>query len=132
MMEDFYREYILDHYRNPRNRGVIESPDITYVDSNPLCGDEIRIDVRITDGVISEIAFDGRGCAVSQASASILTEMVEGKTLDEVKAIGRDELLNEIGIPVSPARMKCAMLGLKVLKAGVYGIDHATQSLDEG
>jgi nitrogen fixation NifU-like protein len=97
---------------------------------NPLCGDEIRIDVRVKDDRVSEIRFSGRGCAVSQASASILTEMVEGKTLDEVKAIGRDELLEEIGIPVSPARMKCAMLGLKVLKAGVYGIDHATTELD--
>ena len=87
--------------------------------------------MRVQDDRVSEIRFSGRGCAVSQASASILTEMVEGKSLDEVKAIGRDDLLDEIGIPVSPARMKCAMLGLKVLKAGVYGIDHANASLDD-
>ncbi len=130
--DSIYREIILEHYKNPSNKGTLDPNDFTYEDVNPLCGDEIRIDVRVKDDRVSEIKFSGRGCAVSQASASILTEMVEGKTLDEVKAIGRDELLDEIGIPVSPARMKCAMLGLKVLKAGVYGVDHATQSLDEG
>jgi nitrogen fixation NifU-like protein len=126
-----YREIIMEHYKNPANRGTLDPSDFSYQDVNPLCGDEIRIDVRVQDDRVSEIRFSGRGCAVSQASASILTEMVEGKTLDEVKAIGRDELLEEIGIPVSPARMKCAMLGLKVLKAGVYGVDHATAALDE-
>ncbi len=126
-----YREIILEHYKNPSNRGTLDPCDFTYEDVNPLCGDEIRIDVRVRDDRISEIRFSGRGCAVSQASASILTEMVEGKPLDEVKAIGRDELLAEIGIPVSPARMKCAMLGLKVLKAGLYGVDHAQATLDD-
>ena len=120
-----YREIILEHSRNPSNRGTLDPSDFSYQDVNPLCGDEIRIDVRVKDDHISEIRFSGRGCAVSQASTSILTEMVDGKSLDEVKAIGRDDLLEEIGIPVSPARMKCAMLGLKVLKAGLYGIDHA-------
>lgn len=126
-----YREIILEHYKNPANRGTLDPTDFTYQDVNPLCGDEIRIDVRVQDDHVSEIKFSGRGCAVSQASASILTEMVEGKSLAEVRAIGRDELLEEIGIPVSPARMKCAMLGLKVLKAGVYGIDHANAALDD-
>ncbi len=126
-----YREIILEHYRNPSNRGTLDPNDFSYQDVNPLCGDEIRIDVRVKDDHVSEIRFSGRGCAVSQAAASILTEMVEGKSLDEVKAIGREDLLEEIGIPVSPARMKCAMLGLKVLKAGVYGIDHAVQSLED-
>ena len=129
--DSIYREIILDHYKNPSNKGTLDPADFSYEDVNPLCGDEIRIDVRVLDDRISEIRFSGRGCAVSQASASILTEMVDGKTLDEVKAIGREELLDEIGIPVSPARMKCAMLGLKVLKAGVYGMDHATEALDE-
>jgi nitrogen fixation NifU-like protein len=130
--DSIYREIILEHSRNPRNRGTLDPADYSYEDVNPLCGDEIRIDVRVTNDHVSEIRFSGRGCAVSQASASILTEMAEGKTLDEVKAIGRDELLEEIGIPVSPARMKCAMLGLKVLKAGVYGVDHANAALEEG
>jgi nitrogen fixation NifU-like protein len=129
--DSIYREIILEHYKNPSNKGTLDPADFTYEDVNPLCGDEIRIDVRITDDRVSEIRFSGRGCAVSQASASILTEMVEGMSLDAVKSLGRDELLEEIGIPVSPARMKCAMLGLKVLKAGVYGIDHANAAVDD-
>jgi nitrogen fixation protein NifU and related proteins len=129
--DSIYREIILEHYQHPRNRGTLDPADFTYEDTNPLCGDEVRIDVRVDGDRVSEIKFSGRGCAVSQASASILTEMVEGKTLDEVRAIGKDELLDEIGIPVSPARMKCALLGLKVLKAGVYGIDHANEALED-
>jgi nitrogen fixation protein NifU and related proteins len=125
MADDIYREIILDHYRNPRNKGTLDPNDFSYEDVNPLCGDEVRIDVRVKDDRIDEIAFSGRGCAVSQASASILMEMVEGKSLDDVKAITKDDLLEEIGIPVSPARLKCALLGLKVLKAGLYGVDNA-------
>lgn len=123
MAEDLYREIILDHYRNPRNRGTLDPNDYSYEDTNPLCGDEIRIDVRVKDDKIDEVAFSGRGCAISQASASILMELVEGQPLDEVKTITKDDLLDELGIPVSPARLKCALLGLKVLKAGVYGVD---------
>jgi nitrogen fixation NifU-like protein len=122
MAADLYREIILDHYRNPRNRGTLDPHDYSAEDVNPLCGDELRIDVRMDDGRVGEIKFSGRGCAVSQASASILTEMVEGMTLDEVKALTKDDLLEEIGIPVSPARLKCALLSLKVLKSGVYGV----------
>lgn len=125
MADDIYREIILDHSRNPRNKGTLDPNDFSYEDVNPLCGDEVRIDVRVKDDTIDEIAFSGRGCAVSQASASILMEMVEGKSLDDVKAITKDDLLEEIGIPVSPARLKCALLGLKVLKAGLYGVEHA-------
>jgi nitrogen fixation NifU-like protein len=128
MVDSLYRDIILDHYRNPRNRGTLDPADYSYEDVNPLCGDEVRIDVRVVDDKVSEIKFSGRGCAVSQASTSMLTEMVEGMSLDEVKALTKDDLLEELGIPVSPARMKCALLGLKVLKAGIYGIDH----LDEG
>jgi nitrogen fixation NifU-like protein len=131
MTDSIYREIILEHSQHPKNRGTLEPADYSYEDTNPLCGDEVRVDVRVNDNRISEIKFSGRGCVVSQASTSILTEMVEGKTLDEVKAITKDELLDEIGIPVSPARMKCALLGLKVLKAGIYGIDAATEELDE-
>lgn len=129
--DSIYREIILEHYQHPKNKGVLDPHDFSYEDVNPLCGDEIRIDVRVEGDRVSDIKFSGRGCAVSQASASILTEMVEGKSLDEVKAIGKEELLDEIGIPVSPARMKCALLGLKVLKSGVYGIDHATSELED-
>lgn len=122
MSADLYREVILEHYRNPKNKGRLDPADFSAADVNPLCGDEVRIDLRVEDGRVAEVKFDGRGCAVSQASASILTEMVEGKTLDEVKALTKDDLLEEIGIPVSPARMKCALLPLKVLKSGVYGV----------
>jgi nitrogen fixation NifU-like protein len=129
MVDSLYRDIILDHYRNPRNRGTLDPADYTYEDVNPLCGDEIRIDVRVVDDKVSEIKFSGRGCAISQASTSMLTEMVEGLPLDEVKALTKDDLLEELAIPVSPARMKCALLGLKVLKAGIYGIDHVDEGL---
>ncbi len=121
-MADLYREIILDHNRNPRNRGTLDPADFTYEDTNPLCGDEVRIDVRVENGRVADIKFSGRGCAVSQASTSILTEMVQDMPLNEVKALTKDDLLDELGIPVSPARMKCALLGLKVLKAGIYGV----------
>jgi nitrogen fixation NifU-like protein len=127
--DSLYREAILDHYRNPRNKGMLDPADYTYEDVNPLCGDEIRIDVRSDGERVTEIRVSGRGCAISQAAASMLTEMVEGRPLDEVKAIGREDLLDELGVPISPARMKCAMLGLKVLKAGLYGIPPAEDAL---
>jgi nitrogen fixation NifU-like protein len=129
--DSIYREVILDHYQNPRHRGTLDPHDYSYEDSNPLCGDEVRIDVRVRDGMVDEIAFSGQGCAISQASASILTELVEGKSLDEVKQLGKEELLEEIGIELSPARLKCALLSLKVLKAGIYGIDQANAEIDE-
>lgn len=125
MADSIYRELIMDHSKNPRNKGTLDPADFTYEDVNPLCGDEIRMDVRVKNDQIAEIAFSGRGCAVSQASASILTEMVEGMSIEEVKLLTKDDLLEEIGIPVSPARLKCALLGLKVLKAGLYGVDQA-------
>ncbi|MCC7022837.1 MAG: SUF system NifU family Fe-S cluster assembly protein [Thermomicrobiales bacterium] len=129
MSDSVYREAILDHSRNPRNKGTLEPSDFTYEDVNPLCGDEIRIDVRTDGERVTEIRFSGRGCAISQAAASMLTEMVEGRPLDEVKAISRDDMLEELGVPISPARMKCAMLGLKVLKAGIYGVSPADEAL---
>jgi nitrogen fixation NifU-like protein len=131
MTDSIYREIILEHSKNPSNRGTLDPADFTYEDTNPLCGDEIRIDVRVRDDHVSEIAFSGQGCAVSQASASILTELVEGKSLDEVRGIGKEELLDEIGIPLSPARLKCALLSLKVLKAGVYGVERAAEELED-
>jgi nitrogen fixation NifU-like protein len=127
--DSIYREAILDHYRNPRNKGTLDPADYTYEDVNPLCGDEIRMDVRTDGDRVTEVRFSGRGCAISQAAASILTEMVAGQPLDEVKAISREDLLDELGVPISPARMKCAMLGLKVLKAGLYGVPPADDAL---
>ncbi|HET9014919.1 MAG TPA: SUF system NifU family Fe-S cluster assembly protein [Thermomicrobiaceae bacterium] len=121
-MADIYRENILDHARNPRNHGTIEDADITFEDSNPLCGDRVRIDVRVEDGRIADIKFSGRGCAISQAATSLLTEMVAGQDLDSVRALTAQDILDELGVPISPARVKCALLGLKVLKSGAYGI----------
>lgn len=121
-MADLYRENILEHYQNPSNYGVIDEPDITYEDTNPLCGDRIRIDLKVQDGKIAEVKFSGRGCAISQASASILTEMVEGEDMETVRELSAQDILDELAIPISPARVKCALLGLKVLKSGAYGI----------
>ncbi len=129
MADSLYREVILDHYHNPRNKGTLDPADYSYEDTNPLCGDEVRIDLRVAGDRVTDVKFSGRGCAVSLASTSILTEMVEGRSLDEVKALTKDDLLDELGIPVSPARLKCALLGLKVLKAGIYGVAQADEDL---
>jgi nitrogen fixation NifU-like protein len=115
-MDSLYKEIVLDHYKNPHNFGTLDPADYTAEDSNPLCGDQIRIDLNVEDGIVTDIKFQGRGCAVSMASASILTDMVMGQPLEEVRALTKDDLLEEIGIPVTPARLKCATLGLNVLK----------------
>ena len=114
-MDSLYKEIVLDHYKNPHNFGTLDPADYTAEDSNPLCGDQIRMDLRVEDGTVTDVKFTGRGCAVSIASASILTDMVLGRPLEEVRQISQEDLLDEIGIPVSPARMKCATLGLTVL-----------------
>lgn len=121
-LDDLSREHILDHYRNPRNRGTLEHPDITYEDTNPLCGDRVRVDVEVKDGRLATVRFSGSGCSISQAAASMLCEDIEGKTLDEVKKIGRQDMLDMIGIDLGPVRLKCALLALKTVKAGVYGL----------
>ncbi len=115
-------EYLLDHYENPRNFGTLENPSFSYEEGNPSCGDVIRIDVRVNDNRIEDIRFSGKGCVISQAAASILTETVRGKTLDEVRAFSKEDMLKALGIPLSPMRLKCGLLALKVLKAGLYGI----------
>jgi len=131
-MEDMYRENILDHYQNPRHYGTLEDPDISYEDDNPLCGDVIRLDIKLDDeDRISQVAFSGEGCAISQASASMLTEEILGKTLDEVKQISKDDILEMLGIQLGPVRLKCALLSLKVLKAGAYGLTDWTGEEDE-
>src|ERR1700686_3862656 len=120
--DQFYREYILHHYKNPRNFGRLENPDIRHEEDNPLCGDVIGMDFRIKDGVIDDIRFHGRGCAISQASASLLTERLKGLPLEDAKKIGNVAVLGELGIEISPARIKCALLSLKVLKVGASGL----------
>ncbi len=129
MGDSLYRELILDHSKNPRNKGTLDPADYTYEDVNPLCGDEIRIDVRVADDRVTDIKFSGRGCAISQAAASMLTELALGQPVAEVKAISKEDILEELGVPIGPARMKCALLGLKVLKAGLYGMAPTDESL---
>ena len=114
-----YREYILDHYRNPRNYGKLEHPDVHSEDSNPLCGDQLALDMQIEDDLVTAIRFQGRGCAISQASASMLSEMIEGRPTGEVVHLGKDDVLDALGIPISPARTKCAFLCLRVLHRGL-------------
>jgi nitrogen fixation NifU-like protein len=129
-MDDMYREQIIDRYKNPRSRGTLDPHDFTYEDDNPLCGDRIRIDVRVdAQDRVTAAAFSGQGCAISQAAADLLTEAVVGKTLDEVKQLTKDDILELLGIELGPVRLKCALLPLKVLKAGVYGIDQLEADL---
>ncbi len=111
-MDDLYRDYILEHYRRPHNFGILEQPDARFEGANPLCGDRITIMLGITDGVVSEVAFTGRGCAISQASASLLTDEIRGKPVEEVARLTPDDVLDLLGIEISPARLKCALLSL--------------------
>ena len=121
-MEQMYREVILDHYKSPRGHGLIENADAQAEGQNPLCGDEVTISVKFAaDGeTIESIGFEGRGCAISQAATSMLTEMVQGRSATEIAALPKEELLEEIGIPLTPVRLKCAILGLGVLKVALH------------
>jgi nitrogen fixation NifU-like protein len=120
--DQLYREVILDHYKNPRGHGVLEHAHAHAEGQNPLCGDEVSIFVRFGDDgeTIDEIGFEGRGCAISQAATSMLTEMVKGRKAADVAVLPKDELLDEIGIPLTPIRLKCAILGLGVLKVALH------------
>ena len=119
--DQLYRELILDHYKNPRNHGLLEQADASAEGMNPLCGDEITVSVRLgQNDVIEDVGFEGRGCAISQAATSMLTDLVKGKTVEEVGMMPKEELLEELGIPLTPVRLKCAILGLGVLKLALH------------
>ncbi|WP_322496784.1 Fe-S cluster assembly sulfur transfer protein SufU [Chloroflexus sp.] len=130
-MDDIYREQILEHARHPRNFGHLPAPTVVREERNPLCGDQIRLELAITDDVITDVRFTGRGCAISQASASLLTEAIKGKPVAEAKQFSKDDLLEIIGIPLAhnPTRLKCALLSLKALKAGLYGVGQEDEEI---
>ena len=127
-MDDLYRDYILEHYRRPHNFGVIEDPSASIEGSNPLCGDRITLQIGVHDGVVERIGFTGRGCAISQASASLLTDEIKGKPLTEAAAFRADDLLELLGIEISPARLKCAMLSHETLQQALAELDRADES----
>jgi len=131
-VDDLYREVIIEHYKNPGYRGHLDPHDITFEDENPLCGDHIRVDLRVDEsGKVTEAAFDGHGCAISQASADLLLESIIGKNLEEIKKLSKTDVMDLLGIELGPVRLKCALLPLKILKAGVYGLGEATDDLVE-
>ena len=131
-MDDLYREQIIERYKNPQFRGHLDPHDIQFEDDNPLCGDHIEITIRVNgDDKVTEAAFEGKGCAISQASADLLVESIQGKSLEEIKHMNKDDVLELLGIDLGPVRLKCALLSLKVLKAGVYGLGEASDDLVE-
>ena len=131
-MDDFYRENILDHYRHPHNAGTLADATHSHEEHNPLCGDVIRIDLHVNEhNVIDRVAFSGKGCAISQASASMLTDLIKGKTLAEARQVNKEDILEALGIEIGPVRMKCALLSLKVLKAGAYGLSEEDWNTDD-
>lgn len=114
-----YQDRVLDHYRNPRNVGVAESADVDGREDNPLCGDEVRVTATVRDGALAEVRFEGRGCAISQASASLLTERARGMSVGEAARLGEADVVGFLGVPVGPMRLKCAMLPLEALQKGL-------------
>jgi nitrogen fixation NifU-like protein len=114
-MDDLYRDEILEHYRNPHNFGTLAEPDVSYEGANPLCGDRMTLSLKFSDGSVSEVAFTGRGCAISQASASMLTDEIKGRPIREVDALTNQDVLDNLGIEISPARLKCALLSIDTL-----------------
>lgn len=131
-MDDLYREQIIDRYKYPLYKGTLDAYDISFEDENPLCGDLIRIDLKLDENdCVVDAVFDGHGCAISQASADLLLESIIGKPISEVKQLSKDDILDMLGIELGPVRLKCALLSLKVLKAGVYGLGATTDDLVE-
>jgi nitrogen fixation NifU-like protein len=131
-MDDFYREIIIDHYKNPAHRGQLEPKDYSFEDENPLCGDFIHVDLTLDENQkVKDAVFSGHGCAISQASADLLLDAIRGKTLEDVKKLNKKDVLDLLGIELSPVRLKCALLPLKVVKAAVYKLTEADDHLVE-
>ena len=127
-MDDLYRDYILEHYRRPHNFGVLDGATLSQEGANPLCGDRITLQLRVRNGVIDGVGFTGRGCAISQASASLLTDEIKGKQVDAANAMAPDDVLELLGIEISPARMKCAMLSLETLHGALGAESKASKA----
>jgi nitrogen fixation NifU-like protein len=125
-MDDLYRDYILDHYKRPHHAGALVAPDAHYEGFNPLCGDRIALDLRILDGVVTEVAWQGQGCAISQASASLLSDEIEGQSVERVAALTPDDVLDLLGIEISPARLKCALLSLDTVSHALERLSSKT------
>jgi nitrogen fixation NifU-like protein len=132
-MDDFYREEILEHYTHPHHYGTLEHADISHEENNPLCGDRIRFDIRLDeDGqTVKDVRFSAVGCAISKASASMLSDLLIGQTLDEIKALTNEDVIEELGIELGPVRLKCALLPLKVVKVGAYGLAGRQEGVEE-
>jgi nitrogen fixation NifU-like protein len=130
-MDALYREYILDHYKNPRNFGELEQRDAEFFDRNPLCGDEIGVHIKLDGGRVADLRFHGRGCAISQASASIISDELKGKSVPEIAELDRHFLAEELGIELSPTRLKCGLLGLKVVQGALLGTEEWPQGTEE-
>ncbi|MGD2105322.1 MAG: SUF system NifU family Fe-S cluster assembly protein [Anaerolineae bacterium] len=119
MDSELYRENILDHYGNPRNEGVLEDPDISFERDNPVCGDVVRIDIKLENGRVNQASFTGQGCVISMASASMFTEEIQGKTLDELKAMDDEDMFRMLGVELGPSRANCGVLPLRVVQGGL-------------
>ncbi len=130
-LRELYQQVILDHHKKPRNFRALPEPSRHVEGYNPLCGDKIRIDIKLKNNVVEDVKFNGKGCAISQASASMLTDELIGKSLEEVRSIDKGFILDMLGIPLGPTRIKCALLPLKVVKAGAYGITTWPDDEDE-
>ena len=117
--EGMYRENIIDHYKHPHNHGTVGNADIRQTENNPLCGDVVTVSLKLNDGKVKDIKFEGRGCAISQAATSMLTDDIKGKTLEEIKKISREDVVNMLGIEIGLVRTKCATLGLVAVRNGI-------------